>query len=168
LRRLKVDRIDLWQLHRIDPAVPEAEQFGAIQEFLTEGKIRNVGLSEVSTDQIDRARQAFPVVSVQNRYNLAERQADPVLDYCEGNQIAFIPWYPLLAGTLDQRAQGGGALASIADAHGATPMQIAIAWLLGRSSVMLPIPGTSRVDHLDENVAAAAIKLSPDEMSRLG
>jgi pyridoxine 4-dehydrogenase len=168
LRRLKVDRIDLWQLHRIDPSVPEAEQFGAIQQFLTEGKIRNVGLSEVSTDQIDRARQAFPVVSVQNRFNLLDRQSDGVLDYCEGDSIAFIPWYPLLAGKVGESGPVSAELVSIAEARRATPMQIAIAWLLGRSPVTLPIPGTSRVAHLEENVAAAAIKLSPEEMSRLG
>jgi aryl-alcohol dehydrogenase-like predicted oxidoreductase len=141
LKRLRLDRIDLWQLHRIDPGVPEEEQFGAIQEFQRQGKIRHAGLSEVEIDQIERAREYFPVVSVQNRYNMDDREWDNVVDYCERENIGFIPWYPLKVGKLDVSPQE------------------ALVWLLRRSPVMLPIPGTSRVKHLEENVAAAA-KLS--------
>jgi aryl-alcohol dehydrogenase-like predicted oxidoreductase len=168
LRRLRVERIDLWQLHRIDSGVPEAEQFGAIAEFLTQGKIRHVGLSEVSVDQVARARRQFPVVSVQNRYNLVDRQSEPVLDYCEANQIAFIPWYPLLVGKVADGTAPARALRDVALEKGATPIQVAVAWLLARSSVMLPIPGTSNVKHLEENVAAASVRLTVEEMARLG
>ena len=164
LQRLRLERIDLWQLHRIDPDVPEDEQFGAIQEFVREGKVRHVGLSEVTVEQIQRAREAFPVVSVQNRYNLADREWEPVLDYCDQEGIAFIPWYPLNTGKL---AEGSGALAEIARRHGAQPAQVALAWLLRRSPVVLPIPGTSRVKHLEQNVAAASIELSDEEFERL-
>jgi len=177
LRRLGRDRIDLYQLHRIDPDVPEEEQFGFLQRAREEGKVRHVGLSEVTVEQIERARRFFPVVSVQNRYNLVDRDAEAVLDYCEGENIAFIPWYPLQAGKI---ADSGGAVATdrsaaprtreleaVAKRHGATPSQIALAWLLQRSPVMLPIPGTSRVKHLEENVAAAGIGISPDEFERL-
>jgi aryl-alcohol dehydrogenase-like predicted oxidoreductase len=165
LRRLRLERIDLWQLHRIDPDVPEDEQFGAIQEFVATGKIRHVGLSEANVEEIERARKAFPVVSVQNRYNLADREWESVLDYCDREAIAFIPWFPLNVGKL---ATAGGALAEIARAHGSTPAQVALAWLLARSPVILPIPGTSRVKHLEENVAAAGIRLSREEMERIG
>ena len=162
LRRLRVERIDLWQLHRIDTAVPEADQFGTIREFLNEGKIRHVGLSEVTVKEIQRARKYFPVVSVQNRYNLADREWEEVLDYCEREKIGFIPWFPLQTGKL---AGGKGALARIAEKHKATTAQIALAWLLKRSRVMLPIPGTSKVKHLEENVGAADIHLSDEEFA---
>jgi pyridoxine 4-dehydrogenase len=168
LRRLRVERIDLWQLHRIDPMVPEAEQFGAIQDFLTEGKIRHVGLSEVSVDEIARARKSFPVVSVQNRYNIVDRQSEPVVDYCEAEQLAFIPWYPLLVGKAGESGPARGAIAAVAKARRIGALQIALAWLLARSPVVLPIPGTSRVAHLEENIAAAGIRLSAEEMAALG
>ncbi|MEA2572549.1 MAG: pyridoxine 4-dehydrogenase [Acidobacteriota bacterium] len=164
LRRLRVDRIDVYQLHRIDPNVPEKEQFGALREFQREGKVRHIGLSEADVAQIERARKFFPVVSVQNRYNLADREWEPVLDHCERENIAFIPWFPLATGKL---AEEGGVLARLAKAHDATPAQIALAWLLRRSPVMLPIPGTSRVKHLEENVAAAAIELTDDEYASI-
>ena len=165
LRRLGVERIDLWQLHRIDPAVPEDEQFDAIREWQREGLVRHVGLSEVTIEEIERARRYFPVVSVQNRYNLVDREWEPVLDHCEREGIGFIPWFPLQVGKL---ADGAGALGEMAARHAATPAQIALAWLLKRSPVMLPIPGTSRVKHLEENVAAAGIELSDEELASLG
>lgn len=164
LKRLRVDRIDLWQLHRIDTDVPEAEQFGAIREFQREGKVRHVGLSEVTIQQIERARKFFPVVSVQNRYNIADRQWEDVLDYCEREQIGFIPWFPLETGKLANR---GGSLADVAKKHRATPAQVALAWLLHRSPVMLPIPGTSKVKHLEENMQAEKIELRDDEVAQL-
>lgn len=164
LRRLRVDCVDLYQLHRIDAAVPEDEQFGALQRFQREGKIKHIGLSEVSVDDIERARKYVTVVSVQNRYNLADRNWESVLDYCEREDIAFIPWYPLQVGKVGAR---GGAVLDIAKRHEATPSQVALAWLLARSPVMLPIPGTSRVAHLEENVAAARIALTPDEVQAL-
>jgi aryl-alcohol dehydrogenase-like predicted oxidoreductase len=164
LRRLRLERIDLYQLHRIDPAVPEEEQFGTLAELQREGKIRHIGLSEVNVEQIERARRYFPVVSVQNRYNLEQREWDPVLDYCEREGIAFIPWNPLEVGKL---AEAGGAVAEVAARHGATPAQVALAWLLRRSRVVLPIPGTSRVSHLEENVGAAGLELSEEEFERL-
>lgn len=164
LRRLKVDRIDLWQLHRIDPKVPATEQFEAIRSFIDQGFIRYAGLSQVSVEEIEAACKIFPVATVQNRFNLADRADEGVLDYCEANGIGFIPWFPLAAGAL---AQPGGIVDSLAKAKGATPGQIALAWILKRSPVMLPIPGTSRVAHLEENVAAAAITLSDDEFRQL-
>jgi len=164
LRRLKLDRIDLWQLHRIDSAVPEKEQFETVREFQREGKVRHIGLSEVTVEQIERARKYFPIVTVQNRYNLADREWEPVLDYCERENIGFIPWYPLQTGKL---AKKGGALARIAKKHHAAESQIALAWLLKRSPVMLPIPGTSRVKHLEENMKSAQIELSDEEFSQL-
>ncbi len=164
LRRLRLERIDLWQLHRIDPNVPEDDQFGTIAEFLREGKIRHAGLSEVTVEQIERARKFFDVVSVQNRYNLADREWESVLDYCDRQNIGFIPWFPLQTGTL---AEGGGPLKQIAERHRATSAQIALAWLLDRSRVMLPIPGTSRVDHLDENMGAAGIELTEEEFATI-
>ncbi|MBV8520065.1 MAG: aldo/keto reductase [Acidobacteria bacterium] len=165
LRRLRVDRIDLWQLHRIDSKVPEDEQFGAMREFQREGKVRHVGLSEVNVEQIERARKfGLDVVSVQNRYNLADREWEDVVDYCEREHIGFIPWYPLNTGKL---AKPGDALAEIAKAHDATPAQIALAWLLRRAKAMLPIPGTSRVKHLEENMVAASIELSDEEFARI-
>ncbi|CUX71040.1 MULTISPECIES: aldo/keto reductase [Agrobacterium] len=164
LRRLKIDRIDLWQLHRIDPKVPALEQFEAIRSFIDQGLIRFAGLSQVTVEEIEAARKIFPVATVQNRYNLAYRADEAVLEYCEANGIGFIPWFPLAAGTL---AQPGGIVDTLAKAKGATPGQIALAWTLKRSPVMLPIPGTSRVAHLDENVAAAAVTLSDREFQQL-
>src|SRR5690349_7882491 len=142
LRRLELDRIDLWQLHRIDSKVPEDEQFSAVREFQREGKVRHIGLSEVTVDQIERARKYFDVVSVQNRYNMADREWEPVLEYCERENIGFIPWYPLNVGKL---AKDRGPA-------------FALAWLLRRSPVMLPIPGTSKVKHLEENLAAVDVE----------
>jgi pyridoxine 4-dehydrogenase len=164
LRRLRLDRIDVWQLHRIDPAVPEEKQFETIQKFVSDGKVRHVGLSEVNAEQIERARQFFPVVSVQNKYNLADREWESVLDHCERENIGFIPWFPLQTGKL---ASHGGPLAEIAKQHRATPAQIALAWLLKRSAVMLPIPGTSKVKHLEENMAGASIKLTDEEFAKI-
>ncbi|MEA2325089.1 MAG: pyridoxine 4-dehydrogenase [Thermoanaerobaculia bacterium] len=165
LRRLRVERIDLWQLHRIDPDVPEEDQFGVIREFQREGKILHAGLSEVTVEQIERARKFFDVVSVQNRYNLADREWENVLDYCDRENIGFIPWFPLATGKL---AEKGGPLARVAERHHATPAQIALAWLLKRSKVMLPIPGTSKVSHLEENVGGAGISLSDEEFAEIG
>lgn len=164
LKRLRVDRIDLYQLHRIDPAVPEADQFGTLLAFQQEGKVRHVGLSEVSADDIARARRVVPIVSAQNRYNLVDRQSEAVVDYCEREGMAFIPWYPLLTGTI---ATARAPLARVGAAHGATPTQVALAWLLHRSPVVLPIPGTSQVAHLEENAAAAQLSLSADELQLL-
>jgi len=164
LRRLRLARIDLWQLHRIDPAVPEEKQFETIQKFVREGKIRHVGLSEVTVEQIERARRFFAVVSVQNKYNLADREWESVLEHCERENIGFIPWFPLQTGKL---ASDGGPLADLAKQHRATPAQVALAWLLKRSPVMLPIPGTSKVKHLDENMAAVTIELSDEEFAKI-
>jgi pyridoxine 4-dehydrogenase len=164
LRRLKVDRIDLWQLHRIDPKVPRDEQFDVIRSFLDEGLIRHAGLSQVSVEEIEAARKVFPVATVQNRYNLTDRADEDVLDYCQAHGIGFIPWFPLAAGDL---AKPGGVVDSIAHAKGATPGQIALAWMLRRSPVILPIPGTSRVAHLEENVAGAGIVLSDAEYAQI-
>jgi len=164
LRRLGVETIDLWQLHRIDPKVPREEQFGLMKELQDEGKVRHLGLSEVSVEEIKAAQEVFDVATVQNLYNLTNRQADDVLDYCEPQGIGFIPWFPLAAGEL---AEPGGAVAEIAAAHDVTPGQVALAWLLARSPVMLPIPGTSSVEHLEENIAAAQLKLTIDELARL-
>jgi aryl-alcohol dehydrogenase-like predicted oxidoreductase len=165
LRRLRLDRIDVWQLHRIDPDVDEADQFGVIREFQREGKIKHAGLSEVTIEQIERARRVFDVVSVQNRYNLADREWEPVLDYCDRENIAFIPWFPLQVGKL---AGKSGRLSAIAARHHAAPAQIALAWLLKRSKVMLPIPGTGQVKHLEENIGAASIELSDEEFDSIG
>jgi aryl-alcohol dehydrogenase-like predicted oxidoreductase len=164
LRRLKLDQIPLWQLHRIDPKVPRDEQFGVIAAMLKEGLIRHAGLSEVSVEEVEAARKVFPVSTVQNRYNLVDRGSEKVLDYCETHNIGFIPWYPLAAGDL---AKPGGALDAIVKKTGATPSQIALAWVLKRSPVMLPIPGTSKVAHLEDNVAAAQIKLSDEDFKAL-
>lgn len=164
LRRLKVEQLDLWQLHRIDPKVPEDEQFGVIADFLKEGLIARAGLSQVSVEQIEAARKVFPVTTVQNRYNLVDRADEAVLDYCTHEGIGFIPWYPLASGDL---AQSGGPVDMIASAHGASPGQVALAWVLKRSPNMLPIPGTSQVAHLEENIAAAQLKLSDDEFEQL-
>jgi len=162
---LGLERIELFQLHRIDPHVPLADQLGALVELQAEGKIGRIGLSEVSVQEIEAARAITPIATVQNRYNLAARGAEPVLDYCEHEGIGFIPWFPMATGDL---ARPGGPLQHIADEHGVTPAQLALAWLLARSPVLLPIPGTSTVKHLEENVAAALMKLSPDEVQQLG
>ena len=164
LRRLGVETIDLWQLHRIDPKVPREEQFALMKELQDEGKVRHLGLSEVSIEEIEAAREVFDVATVQNLYNLTNRQSEDVLGYCEEHGIGFIPWFPLAAGDL---AEPGGAVAEIATAHDATPGQVALAWLLARSPVMLPIPGTSSPAHLEENVAAAELELTQDELERL-
>lgn len=163
-RRLGVDRIDLWQLHRIDPSVPADEQFDAIKSLIAEGVIRHAGLSEVTVEETKAAQNYFRVASVQNRYNLVDRGSEAVLDYCEAEGIAFIPWFPLAAGDL---AKPDAALVTIAQKRKATPGQIALAWLLKRSPVILPIPGTSKVAHLEENTGAAAIALSDTEFAAL-
>jgi aryl-alcohol dehydrogenase-like predicted oxidoreductase len=165
LRRLGVARLDLWQLHAVDPRVPRDEQFGVIREMRAAGLIRHVGLSNVSVGDIAAAQRVFPVATVQNRYNLVDRGSDAVLDSCAKESIGFIPWYPLAAGDL---AKPGSPLADLAAKHGATPSQLALAWLLKRSPVMLPIPGTGKVRHLEENVAAAGIELSEEEFRALG
>ena len=162
--RLGVERIALWQLHRIDSKVPRGEQFDAVRRLLDEGVIRHAGLSEVSVEQIEAASRVFPVAPVQNRYNFTDRGSEDVLKYCEAHGIGFIPWYPLAAGDL---AREGSALDAVARAHGAKPSQIAVAWLLQRSPVIIPIPGTSKVAHLEENMKAAAIELTPEEFDRL-
>jgi len=164
MRRLGVEQIDLWQLHRIDPKVPRAEQFGAIREFQNEGLIRNVGLSEVNVADIVEAGKYFKVATVQNIFNLVNRKHEEVLDYCTAHNIGFIPWFPLAFGNL---ANPGSVLNGIAQKLGNTPGQIALAWLLKRSPVMLPIAGTSKVKHLEENVGAAHIKLSDDDYAAL-
>ena len=164
LRRLKVDRLDLWQLHRIDPKVPRDEQFGVIADFLKEGLIARAGLSQVSVAEIEAARRVFEVSTVQNRYNLADRADEDVLDYCARAGIGFIPWYPLAAGEL---AKPGGPVDAVARRHGATAGQVALAWVLKCSPVMLPIPGTSRLGHLEENVVAASLTLTDEEFATL-
>jgi len=161
---LGVERIDLWQLHRIDSKVPRDEQFAAIKQLLDSGRIRYAGLSEVAVDDIKAAQGVFPVATVQNLYNLTNRASEDVLDYCEQHGIGFIPWYPLAAGEL---TKPGSVLDTIARRHGATTSQIALAWILRRSKVMLPIPGTSKVAHLVENVAAASIELSAEDLRAL-
>jgi pyridoxine 4-dehydrogenase len=165
LRRLRLERIDLYQLARVDPGVPAEEQFGVLAELREQGKVRHVGLSEVRVDQVEAARRIVPVASVQNRYSLADRAWEQVVDHCEREGIAFLPWFPLGAGRL---AEAGGALVEVARRHRATPAQVALAWLLQRSPVMLPIPGTSSVAHLEENLAAAALRLDDDELRLLG
>jgi pyridoxine 4-dehydrogenase len=164
LRHLGLDRIDLLQLHRIDPEVPLEEQLGELGALQKEGKIRHIGLSEVSVEEIEAARKIVDIVSVQNRYNLADRASESVLEYAEENGIAFIPWFPLATGKL---AKEGGPLDEAAKRHDASPSQLALAWLLRRSPVILPIPGTSSVEHLDDNTAAALIELTDDEFAAL-
>jgi aryl-alcohol dehydrogenase-like predicted oxidoreductase len=164
LRRLKVEQIGLWQLHRVDPKVPRDEQFGVIADMLKEGLIKHAGLSQVSVEDIEAARRVFPVASVQNLYNLIDRTSENVLDYCTAQGIGFIPWYPLAAGNL---AKTGTALDGIVAKTGATPSQIALAWVLKRSPVMLPIPGTGKVAHLEDNVRAANIVLSDEDFRAL-
>jgi pyridoxine 4-dehydrogenase len=161
---LGVEQIGLWQLHRIDPKVPRKEQFDAIKTLQADGIIRHIGLSEVSVADIEAAQKVFKVATVQNRYNLVDRGSEDVLEFCETHGIGFIPWFPLAAGDL---AKPGSILDAIAKVHEATPSQIALAWVLKRSPVMLPIPGTSKVAHLEENVAAADIALSDAEFARL-
>lgn len=164
LRRLGVDRIDLWQLHRIDDSYPREEQFGVIADMQKEGLIRHVGLSEVSVDDIKDAQKYFPVVTVQNMYNLVERKSEAVLDFCEEQGIGFIPWFPLAAGDL---AQGDSEFAHVAKRLEVSPSQLALAWILKRSPVMLPIPGTSNPHHLRENVEAAGIQLSDGDFAAI-
>jgi pyridoxine 4-dehydrogenase len=164
LNRLKLDRIDLYQFHTPDPKVPYEESIGAFKELQDEGKIRLIGVSNVSYDHLSKAREIVEVVSVQNRYNLIDRHSEDVLKDCENEGLGFIPWFPLAVGRL---AQPGGPLDEIAAAHGASPGQIALAWLLRSSKVMLPIPGTSSIEHLEENVAAAGIELTDDEFDTI-
>jgi pyridoxine 4-dehydrogenase len=165
LRRLRLERIDLYQLHSPDPAVPLEDSLGALKELQDEGKIRHIGVSNVSLDEFERARELVDVVTVQNRYNLTDRHSEDVLEACDGAEIGFIPWWPLATGDL---ARPGGPLDGIARAHDATPSQVAVAWLLGRSPVMLPIPGTSTVEHLEQNLAARELRLSETELDGLG
>src|SRR5882762_5814009 len=164
LRRLRVERIDLFQLHRIDDKVPTEDQLGTLKDLQAEGKIKHIGLSEVSVAQIENARTHVAIVTVQNRYSVLDRGAEDVLEYCERSRIGFIPWFPLGAGQL---SAAGSKLASIAAQAKITPSQLALAWLLRRSPVMLPIPGTSRVEHLEENVAAASVKIDDDVFQKL-
>ena len=164
LRRLGVERIDLWQLHRIDPQVPQREQFEAIRAMQDEGLIRHVGLSEVSVAEIQAASKVFDVATVQNRYNLVDRGSEAVLEHCAANRIGFIPWFPLAAGDL---AKPGSVLDALAKKAGASTSQIALAWVLRRSPVMLPIPGTGKVAHLEENVAGASVVLSDADVAAL-
>jgi pyridoxine 4-dehydrogenase len=164
LRRLKTGRIDLWQLHRIDPKVPVEESLGAIKKLQEQGKIRHVGLSEVKPHEIDQARKVIEIVSVQNQYNIGDRQHEDVVAYCTKHNLAFIPWFPVAAGKL---AQPGGKLDAAAKAHGATVSQLSLSWLLHHSPVILPIPGTSSVEHLEENVGAASVKLTDAEWKEI-
>jgi pyridoxine 4-dehydrogenase len=164
LKRLGVEQIGLWQLHRIDPRTLREDQFGAVKQLLNEGVIRHAGLSEVSVDEIKAASKYFKVATVQNRYNLVDRGSEDVLDYCEQNGIGFIPWYPLAAGDL---TAPGALLDTIAKTHGVGQGQIALAWLLKRSPVILPIPGTSKVAHLEQNMTAADVTLSDEEFAAL-
>ena len=165
LRRLRLERIDLLQLHRIDPKVPAEDQMGTLKDLQAQGKIKHIGLSEVSVAQIEHARKIVPIVSVQNRYSVVDRAADDIVDYCEREKIGFIPWFPLAAGDV---SAAGGELERTAGKLKATPSQLALAWLLWRSPVILPIPGTSRVEHLEENVAAADLKIDVSTLRGLG
>lgn len=164
LRRLRVERIDLFQLHRIDPQVPAEEQFGLLRDLQAEGKVRHVGLSEVRVSDIQAAQRILPIVTVQNRYNLAERGAEDVLIYCESQGIGFIPWFPIGSGKL---ARAGAIAEKVAQAAGATAAQVSLAWLLQRSPVLMPIPGTASVGHLEENCASALINLSDAQLQQL-
>jgi len=164
LRRLRIDRIDLYQLHAVDGEVPIEESVGELARLREEGKIRHVGLSNVSIEELELAREVVPVVSVQNRYNLADRHSEDVLEACERDGRAFLPWFPLAVGDL---AQPGGRLDDVARRHEATPAQVALAWLLRRSPVVLPIPGTASLEHLEENVAAERIELSDEDFAEL-
>jgi len=160
LRRLKLERIDLWQLHRIDPKVPVEESLGAIKEMQKQGKIRYVGLSEVTPEEIEHAKNILPIMSVQNRYNLTERSYEKTLLYCQHHKLGFIPWFPVAAGKL---ARSGGPLDQAAKKYHATAAQLSLAWLLHHSPIMLPIPGTTSIEHLEENIAASSVKLSAEE-----
>jgi pyridoxine 4-dehydrogenase len=164
LRRLKIERIVLWQLHRIDAKVPVAESLGAIKKLQEQGKIKHVGLSEVSVAEIVEARKTIEIVSVQNKYNIEDRAAEEVVEYCTKNNLAFIPWFPVAAGKL---AKAGGKLDEVAKRHGASVSQLSLAWLLQKSPVILPIPGTSSVAHVEENVASAGVKLSESEWAEI-
>ena len=164
LRRLRVERIDLYQLHRLDPKVPAEETLGALNEFKQAGKVRHIGLSEVSVDELKHARGIVPVVSVQNMYNLGSRNHEDVLNYCEQQKLGFIPWFPVAAGKL---ARPGGPLDETAKRHGVSVAQLALAWLLHRSPVLLPIPGTSSVKHREENMAASSIRLDESEWAAI-
>ena len=165
LKRLRVERIDVYQLHAPDPQVPLEESVGELARLQQEGKIRHVGLSNVSVEELKRAQELVEVVSVQNRYNLSDRAHEDVLEECERQGIAFLPWYPLAVGDL---AQASGGVGRVADARGATPAQVALAWLLARSPVVVPIPGTASLDHLEENAAAAELRLTDEELAALG
>ena len=162
LKRLRVDRIDVYQLHAVDANVPLAESLGEINALQNEGKIRHVGISNVSVEQLDQARELAEIVSVQNRYSVGDRESEDVLEACERESLGFLPWFPLGAGSVDHRA-----LSDVAGRHDATVMQVALAWLLHRSPAMLPIPGTSSVEHLEENVAAASLQLSDEDLEAL-
>ena len=164
LRRLKLERIELWQLHRIDPKVPVEESLAVIKDFQKAGKIRHVGLSEVKPHEIEQARKVIDIVSVQNQYNIGDRKHEDTLEYCTKNNIAFIPWYPVAAGKL---AQPGGKLDTAAKQHGATVSQLSLAWLLQKSPVILPIPGTTSIEHLEENVGAGQVELSAAEWKEI-
>ena len=163
LKRLRVDQIDLYQFHRPDPKVPFEESIGALKALKDEGKIRHLGLSNVTTDQVERAQKITPIMSVQNRYSVYERSSEPVLEFCSLEEIAFLPWRPVEGGEL----AATGVVAQIASRNGATPAQVALAWLLGHSPVMLPIPGTSKVTHLEENLGAVGLGLAPAELAEL-
>ncbi|MFZ0884302.1 MAG: aldo/keto reductase [Candidatus Acidiferrales bacterium] len=165
LKRLRLERIDLYQLHRIDPKVPAEDQLGTLKDLQAQGKIKHIGLSEVSVKQIQHAQTIVPIVSVQNRYSLADRGSEDVLQYCEKQKMGFIPWFPLAAGKLTGEKS---VVSQVADELKAAPSQVALAWLLARSPVVLPIPGTSRVAHLEENVAAAGLQLDEKEVQELG
>ncbi|MGA5507606.1 aldo/keto reductase [Streptomyces umbrinus] len=174
LRRLRLDTIDLYQLHRLDPDVPMAEQLGALDELRREGKIRNLGLDSVTSEQLEAARELTDIASVQNRYNLTDRASEPLLKLCEAHGIAFLPWFPLGNGSLTTDRTGStdiatahGVSADIAAAHGVSPGQIALAWLLHRSPVLCPTPGTGSLAHLEENLDAVAVRLGAEDMSRL-
>jgi pyridoxine 4-dehydrogenase len=162
---LQLDRIDLYQLHRIDPKVPAEDQLGTLKDLQAQGKIKHIGLSEVSVRQIQQARTIVPIVSVQNRYSVTDRGSEDVLEHCEKEKIGFIPWFPLAAG---QVSRADSPIRRVAARWKATPSQVALAWLLSRSPVMLPIPGTSSVAHLEENVAAAGLKIDENKMQELG
>jgi len=164
LRRLRLDRIDLYQLHRIDPKVPAEDQLSALRNLQAQGKIRHIGLSEVSVQQIEHARKIVDIVTVQNRYSISDRGSEDVLEYCQQQKIGFIPWFPLAAGRL---AGQDGPIARIASKANTTPSQVALAWLLWRSPVMLPIPGTAQVQHLEENISAASLKIDDSEWNNL-
>jgi pyridoxine 4-dehydrogenase len=168
LKRLKLERIDLWQLHRIDSKYPAEDQFNLLADFVREGKVRHVGLSEVSVGDIEAACKFVPIVSIQNRYNIADREWESVVDYCQSEKIAFIPWYPLGAGMrVKNAAAKEDKIERVARRIGATRMQVALAWLLRRSPVMLPIPGTSKVAHLEQNVSAASVELTDADLAEL-